>query len=316
MLKFHSNSTTFISDFEEFFIFIYVLVDDLYQRYVPDSVSRRRNIDHSKTTDSEIITISLCGEIAGIDSQNAWYAFVKKNYGFLFPTLCSRTRFHRRHKALLQVMELLREKALCLFQIESDSFGIADSFPLPICKFARAPFHRTFLSDGVSLDATYGYCASKKETYFGYKVHALITFDGVIKTFELTSASVDDRKALLDLVENQGMLVILGDKGYVSQSLKETLAKEGITLLALPRSNSKEPFPSSIRKMIVKQRRKIETVFSQLNDQFHIEHVLAKSFYGLCSRLVTKIFGYNLCLLLNSMFSATAEISKIKQLIY
>lgn len=117
MLKFHSNSTTFISDFEEFFIFIYVLVDDLYQRYVPDSVSRRRNIDHSKTTDSEIITISLCGEIAGIDSQNARYAFVKKNYALLFPTLCSRTRFHR-----------------------------------------------TFLSDGVSLDATYRYCASKKET--------------------------------------------------------------------------------------------------------------------------------------------------------
>ena len=316
MLKFQPNYTTSLSDFEEFFIAVYVFIDDLYQQYVPDSVSTRRNANHAKTTDSEIITISLCGEIAGIDSQNAWYAFVKKNYGFLFPNLCSRTRFHRRHKALLQVMELLREKALCFFQIESDSFGIVDSFPLPICKFARAPFHRTFSSDDVSLDATYGYCASKKETYFGYKVHALITFDGVIKTFELTSASVDDRKALPDLVENQGKLVILGDKGYVSRSLKETLANEGITLLALPRSNSKEPFMSSIRKMIVKQRRKIETVFSQLNDQFHMEHVLAKSFYGLCSRLVTKIFGYNLCLLLNSMFYATAEISKIKQLIY
>ena len=316
MLKFQPDYTTSISCFEEFFITVYVLIDDLYQQYVPESVSTRRNAKNSKTTDSESITISLCGEIAGIDSQNAWYAFVKKNYGFLFPNLCSRTRFHRRHKALLQVMELLREKTLCFFQIESDSFGIVDSFPFPICKFARAPVLRTFSSDDVSFDATYGYYASKKETYFGYKVHALITFDGVIKTLELTSASVDDRKALPDLVENQGKLVILGDKGYVSQSLKETLVNEGITLLALPRSNSKEAFQSSIRKMIVKQRRKIGTVFSQWNDQFHMEHVLAKSFYGLCSRLVTKIFGYNLCLLLNSMFSATAEISKIKQLIY
>lgn len=31
-----------------------------------------------------------------------------------------------------------------------------------------------------------------------------------------------------------------------------------------------------MRKLIVKQRRKIETFFSQLNEQFHIEHVLAQ----------------------------------------
>ena len=97
-----------------------------------ESVSARRNANNSKMPDSEIITISLRGEIAGIDSQNAWYALVKKNYGFLFPNLCSRTRFHRRHKALLQVMELLREKALCLFEMESDSFGSVDSFSLCI----------------------------------------------------------------------------------------------------------------------------------------------------------------------------------------
>lgn len=45
---------------------------------------------------------------------------------------------------------------------------------------------------------------SQKETYLGYKVHALIIFDGFIKTFELTSASIDARKALPDSVENQG----------------------------------------------------------------------------------------------------------------
>lgn len=237
---------------------------------------------------------------------------MKKNYHFLFPNLCSRTRFHRRHNALLQVMELLREKSLCLLGIESDSFGIVDSFPLPVCKFARAAFHRTFLLDG----ASYGYCASKKETYFGYKVHALITFDGFIRNFELTSASVDDRKALPDLVEYQENLVLLGDKGYVSKSLKEKVARKGISLLALPRSNSKEPLPRSTRKLVVKQRRRIETIFSQLSEQFHVEHVLAKSFRVLYSRIVTKLFGYNLCLFFKSFVGDTFERTKIKELIY
>lgn len=88
---------------EKSLIIVYVFIDDLYQLYVPDSVFIRGNVKHSKTTDSEIITIILCDKIAELDSENAWYAFIKKNYGFLFPNLCSHTGFHRKHKALLPV---------------------------------------------------------------------------------------------------------------------------------------------------------------------------------------------------------------------
>lgn len=67
-----------------------------------------------------------------------------------------------------------------------------DSFPLPVCKFGRAHFCRSFRVDG----ANYGKCPSKKETYFGFKVHALITLEGYITAFEITPASVDDREGL------------------------------------------------------------------------------------------------------------------------
>ena len=65
------------------------------------------------------------------------------------------------------------------------------------------------------------------------------------------------------MIEKQGKLIIIGYKRDISKFLKEKLANKGVTLLCLPRSNSKETFPSSIRKMIVKKRRKIETIFSQ-----------------------------------------------------
>lgn len=45
-----------------------------------------------------------------------------------------------------------------------------------------------------------------------------MTLSGFIDTFKLTSASVNDRKALLELVEKQKNKTILGDKGYVSKS--------------------------------------------------------------------------------------------------
>ena len=36
------------------------------------SVSQRRNVDAAKMSDSEIITLSICGELIGMDSENAW----------------------------------------------------------------------------------------------------------------------------------------------------------------------------------------------------------------------------------------------------
>lgn len=108
MLKFQNNNTTVIENFEDFILLVYTVIDDLYQQFVLASVSQRRNIDTAKLSDSEIITLSICGDLIGIDSENAWYSFVKRNYRHLFPMLCSRTRFNRTRRALLQVTELLR----------------------------------------------------------------------------------------------------------------------------------------------------------------------------------------------------------------
>lgn len=93
MLKFQNNNTTIIATFEDFIFTVYVIIDDLYHQFAPDEVIHRRRVLDAKLSDPEIITISLCGELAGIDSENAWFHFVKRNYRHLFPNLCSRSRF-------------------------------------------------------------------------------------------------------------------------------------------------------------------------------------------------------------------------------
>ena len=277
----------------------------------PEVISRRHVLD-AKLSDPEIITISICGELAGIDSENPWFSFVKKNYRYLFPNLCSRSRFNRTRRALLQTTELLRQKMISVFPIPFSQYFVIDSFPLAVCKFGRARYCRSFRSYG----ADYGRCPSKKETYFGYKVHAMITLEGYITTFEITPASTDDREGLKDMVGGQSGLVILGDKGYVGQNLIKEMSDQGICLMALKRSNSKANWPKPVRQLIFQLRRRVETVFSQLSEQLHAERVLAKSFQGLCTRLVNKILAYNLCLALNSIFHETCELGRIKQLIF
>ena len=93
------------STFEDFILTAFVIIDELYFRYVPDAVSKRRNVLNAKLSDSEIITISICGELIGVDSENAWFSFVKKNYHHLFPGIGSRSRFNRTRRALLQTTE-------------------------------------------------------------------------------------------------------------------------------------------------------------------------------------------------------------------
>lgn len=59
----------------------------------------------------------------------------------------------------------------------------------------------------------------QKETYFSFKVHALITPEGFITSFEITPASTDDREGLRDLAANHSGVTILWDKGYTGEAL-------------------------------------------------------------------------------------------------
>lgn len=303
MLKVQEDYSIAHQSFEDLILVIFVLVDDLYKKVVPESVKNRPNIHKAMLSDSEIITIALCGEIMGIDSENAWYSFVKKNYKHLFPQMCDRSQFNRTRRNLMQVMNLIFTQIAETFQ---DEFLIVDSFPLEVCKFGRANFCKTFRDEG----ATYSYNPSKKETFFGYKVHAVTTSEGAVKLFEITPANVDDRKGLEDFSHILPVnCTIIADKGYQSHRIEKSLANIGISLLALRRNNSLQNYSANFRQMIFKMRRRIETDFSQLSAQFNIERVLAKKFQGLCVRILTKFLAFNLCIFI-------LQNLKIKSLIF
>lgn len=308
--KFHNNYTTSILTFEDFITFIFTLVDDLYQQCAPDCIKFRRNIKSAILSDSEIITIAICGDLLGIDSESALLNFVRRNYSHLFPKMCDRTRFNRTRRNLLQTMNLIFSKLSSYFTEDLNEWVIVDSFPLEVCKFGRAKFCKSFHYEG----AAYGHNASKKQTYFGYKVHVKTTTSGFILSYEVTPANVDDRAALPDIVDERDR-VIIGDKGYVSKELEKRLREQGQMLLALKRKNAKDNYSKGLRRIIFKIRRRIETTFSQLTCQLNTERVLAKSFYGFITRLMCKILAYNICQYVNKINDKT-NVSCIKNLIF
>ena len=85
--------------------------------------------------------------------------------------------------------------------------------PIPVCKLDRIHFHKTFREYG----ATYRKCASKKETYLGYKLHLLCDPNGYSTDFLLASANVDNRAPVPELVDVHRILALCTDKGYTGQ---------------------------------------------------------------------------------------------------
>jgi len=48
LLKFQDDYTTLIATFKDFILLVYAVIDDLYQQFVPSSVSQKRNITTAK----------------------------------------------------------------------------------------------------------------------------------------------------------------------------------------------------------------------------------------------------------------------------
>ena len=69
MLEFTYYNTEKIDNLKDFFTVVFVLIDDIYNEIIPDSIKNRRNILDCKLSDSEIITISIVGEAATIASD-------------------------------------------------------------------------------------------------------------------------------------------------------------------------------------------------------------------------------------------------------
>lgn len=244
-----------------------------------------------KFSDLEVLSLCLTAEYLSIDSENALFTKLSTDYPSAFPTLIDRTTFNRRRRNLFAVLEQVRQ---CLISslTESEDFFLIDSQPVPICRFSRAARCRCCQEFLYALPS-YGYCASQKQQYFGYKLHAVLSLTGVIKHLDLSPAHHHDIDYLQDIGSLMINCKIIGDKGYISQEKKQHLQQDNNLLLLTPMRQNQlnyQKFPALFGKV----RKRIETVFSQISLQFNLQRNWAKSFRGLRARILAKVTALTL----------------------
>lgn len=166
-----------------------------------------------------------------------------------------------------------------VFCIESHSVKVCQNARAKCCVIGR---------DDAEAATDWGYCASQGLHYYGYKLHAVCGKHGGIHSYDTTAASDHDFHYLKDVRWGYHNYMVLGEKGYLSAEVQRILFKTANITLEVPyRLNQENRHPQTwaYRRF----RKRIETIFAQLNDNLMMIRNYAKQFCGLFTRMADKI---------------------------
>ena len=260
-----------------------------------------------KMSDLEVVALSLTAEFMSIDSENS--LFKQLNQAEI-PNLIERSQFNKRRRKLFLFSEEIRTKLAKEF-LEFEDYFIVDSMPLEICKFSRHSRIKICKEEFESAPSK-GFCASQNNWYFGYKLHGVCSVSGIFHSLDITKAEVHDVHFLKNIKQQMSDCVLLGDRGYLSESIQLDLFQTVKVRLETPKRSNQKDYKQQ-PYIFRKSRKRIETLFSQLCDQFMIRRNYAKSFEGFKTRILAKITSLTLVQYINKfIFDRTINNIKIQ----
>lgn len=279
-------------DLDDFIMTVFCLLDDLIPVVLGDQRLRQRG-PAPTLADSEVLTMEVVGTYLQLPHEAALFAYFRQHYRHFFPAVgqVHRTTFVRQAANLWKLKEVLWQ-ALVARTPHDPTLGLIDSYPLPVCAFARARRCQTLAGE-----AGYGRDPATRGTFYGLRVHLRLAWPGVITAVELGPANVHDLDAVPSLVEGTSGLLV-GDRIYWAPALGATLRASGVLLLAPFRQSSADPHPrysATLRRIRVW----IETVFGQLTAQGTAKKLGARDLWHLANRLLRRILLHTIGLHLN-----------------
>jgi hypothetical protein len=277
---------------EEFIIAVYCCVEDEVQALTQAQPIRSRGFEPG-LSDAEVLTMEIVGEYQNYDSDQGIWSYFRRHWHSWFAKWSSRSTFVRQAANLWQYKHRLQQRLATTLGAFEEDVHLIDGLPMRLCCLTQARRCQSF--QGV---AAYGYCAAKDEKFYGFRGHLTVSHNGVITGFTVTPANVDEREALWEVTQQiQGLLI--GDKGYISQSLQGELAQVHLDLQTPLRSNMQETRPKAVVRQLQTVRRLIETVNAQLSERFQFERIRARDLWHLTSRVNRKVLAHTLCCWLN-----------------
>jgi hypothetical protein len=145
--------------------------------------------------------------------------------------------------------------------------------------------------------------------YFGYKLVAITTLDGIPVVYELVPAHTDERAAAETVLYNLSGCDILGDKGFVGHRWQTKIyERTGNRIWTPKRRNQHQQNRVEFDRWLIRVRQRIEGVFHELtNTGRDLEGLLAKTVTGLTTRVIAKLTSHVLKRLLVIQFGIKVQ---------
>ena len=270
---------------------IFVSIDDFYKQF-NQKIHEFQLPTHKKQRNrayimsgSEVMTILVLFHLSQQKSLKHFYLYyVKKHMQAEFPKTVSYNRFvELTQSVLLPLMIYLKTCRLG----KCSGISFVDSTPLKVCHNKRINSNKVFADVARRGKTSMGW-------FFGFKLHIVVNDTGEILDFAFTEANVDDRQPLISgnlLKEIWGKL--FGDRGYISQSLFQSLFVDGIHLITKIRNNMKNSLMNINDKILLRKRALIETINDELKNICQIEHSRHRSVFNFLTNAIAGLIAYS-----------------------
>ncbi|HEX4207928.1 MAG TPA: transposase [Ktedonobacteraceae bacterium] len=137
-------------------------------------------------------------------------------------------------------------------------------------------------------EASYGKDHADRQTFYGFRLHAQVSWPGVLTHLFLAPANESDGE-IAPLVLEGTTGVVLGDRNYWLPDLQAFLRTKGTSLQA-PFRKAHSPKAAAFQSRVLgRVRYLIDTVFGQLTDRCTIKRVWARDLWHLRNRLLRVI---------------------------
>ncbi len=222
-----------------------------------------------------------------------------KRLGHLFPGLTKRSGFHKRRARLTETIEALSAAFAARSPGYHDDLLLVDSTPVE-CARSRETVKRSgssCLGDAIADAADYGYCASHSRFFWGLRLHTLMAPDGTPRAMALTSPKEGEREVclrLLERVNRNGPVTVLGDKGYAGADFEAQAAALGATVV---RPRRKDEPDRGLHLAPLRQR--IESIYRSAKDILTLERHGARTLRGLRARISARFLALAAAVSLN-----------------
>jgi hypothetical protein len=207
------------------------------------------------------------------------------------PAMLSKSQFSRRLRDIPESVwrGLTKQLAMPFHEKNSLKIYLADSFPVPVCRNIRIRRCKIYQDECFR-----GYIPSRKEYFYGLKVHALMTESGIPAEIFLSPGSYADVTSLYDFsFPVSSGSVIYGDRAYNAYDIEDELERSGIHLNPVRKRNSKRKYEQFSEDGVKFIRKRIESAFSVITQRFPA-HIHAVTSHGFELKVFLFILAYGI----------------------